>query len=325
MRFCQSDGTPLVPDEPLDPYKTMMGRSGDSAETIPPPPIPVTPSGPAGHVEEDVLELPSDIDSRRTMVTSEDEIRREMAAYDANEGQVIEIPPLAEAPEPPRFNEPSLSPPSFGDLSATPPSPFSQPDRGREGPAITSPSSPFANSTPPIPSPFSEAKRPPSEFQSPAPPYAEPEPTQATPSINPFDLPRDQQRGQAMAQSDWTPPTPPQSSWQSPGPGQRPMSPPPPPHHGEGVNQTLPIISLVLGIISLCCYISPITGIAALITGYLGLKNIKADPMHFGGKGLAIAGMVTGGVFALLAIIYWIVMVVFYGGLIGLSILGGGQ
>lgn len=323
MRFCQSDGTALAPDEPLDPYKTMVAGSGAPAEAVPPPPIPVVPVETAGQAEDDVLELPSDADPRKTAVTSEDEIRREMAAYDANEGQVIEIPPLTETPpEPPRFNEPSISPPSFGDVSA-PSSPSPRPDTGRERPAITSPSSPFSTSTPPIPSPFSEPKPAPSEFPPPtSPTFAEPERAQNAPSINPFDLPPERQRGQAMAQSDWTPPAP-QSSWQGPGPGQRPMSPPPPPHHGEGVNQTLPIISLVLGIISLCCYISPVTGIAALITGYLGLKNINADPMHFGGKGLAIAGMVTGGVFALLAIIYWIVIVVFYGGLIGLSILGG--
>ena len=52
----------------------------------------------------------------------------------------------------------------------------------------------------------------------------------------------------------------------------------------------------MLGIFQLCCYISPITGLAALITGFLGMKNMKNDPANYGGKGLAIAGMITGGV-----------------------------
>ena len=124
-----------------------------------------------------------------------------------------------------------------------------------------------------------------------------------------------------MAETEWTPPSVPQASWQDPSAMQNPMPPLPPP--AGGVNQTLPIVSLILGIVSLCCYISPITGIAALIVGWLGLKNIKNDPAHYGGKGLALAGMITGGVFAFIAIAYWIVMIVFYGGMIGLSILGG--
>ncbi len=52
------------------------------------------------------------------------------------------------------------------------------------------------------------------------------------------------------------------------------------------------------------------TGIAALVTGYLGLKNIKTDPNNYGGRGLAIGGMVTGGLFMLLGLIYWILIIV---------------
>jgi hypothetical protein len=114
MRFCQTDGTPLVEDAPIDPYKTMVARPGDFAAAAPPP-------------SDDVLDLPSESDPAKTMFASEEEIRAEMAARDE---QVIDIPPLAE-PEPPKFSEPS--PP--------PPSPFSAPDLG--GPSGS-----------PIPSPF---------------------------------------------------------------------------------------------------------------------------------------------------------------------------
>ena len=35
LRFCQTDGTPLVDDAPLDPYKTIVARPGEIAAAIP--------------------------------------------------------------------------------------------------------------------------------------------------------------------------------------------------------------------------------------------------------------------------------------------------
>jgi hypothetical protein len=57
---------------------------------------------------------------------------------------------------------------------------------------------------------------------------------------------------------------------------------------GQKTN-TLAIVSLVLGI--LCCL--PFS-IGALVTGSMAIKQIDADPTQTG-KGLAIAGMVLGG------------------------------
>ena len=39
------------------------------------------------------------------------------------------------------------------------------------------------------------------------------------------------------------------------------------------------------------------------------MKNANNDPAHFGGKGLAIAGMITGGVFLLLGLLYWLYII----------------
>lgn len=299
MRFCQSDGTPLNDDAPpLDPYKTMVARPEDIAAAIPKSdPIPSPAS-------DELLEIPAEVDPNKTMIASEDEIRREMDAYDKRDEQVIEIPPLIEstAPAPPKFNEPEVNPPSFG--NPTPSSPFASPESG---------ASPFGKTTPPIPSPFAEKKAP--SFEPPAdvnPAFAEPDPIGNIPSVNPFDSPMSGQN-QAMAQSEWTPPPAPDASWQNQQIGQNTPFQPPPAGSGS-VNQTLPIISLVLGIVSLCCYISPLTGIGALITGYLALNNIKKDPATYGGKGLAIAGMITGGIFLAIGLFYWI-MIVFFGGL----------
>jgi hypothetical protein len=273
MRFCQADGTPLVEDAPVDPYKTMVATPADVANAM-------------GSSQDDVLDLPAESDPAKTMFASEAEIRAEMDARDA--GDVIDIPPLAE-PEQPKFSEP-----------APPPSPFSTPDAG----GLTGA---------PIPSPFDEPK--PSSYEPVTPSYAEPEPEPVAeePAFNPFNQPA------PMAQAEWTPPPVPDERWRNQEIGQNTPFQPPPAGTGAGVNQTLPIVSLVFGIVSLCCYISPVTGIVALITGYMGMKNANNDPRNYGGKNLAIAGMITGGVFLLLGLIYWIYIIF----IIGFSALGG--
>lgn len=296
MRFCQSDGTPLVDDAPpLDPYKTMVARPEDIAASIPKADAPIPPPA-----NDPVLEIPADVDPNKTMFASEDEIRREMDSLDARDEQVIEIPPLVDTPT----SEPKPAP-SFG---GAPPSPFDTP-RGE----------PFAQTTPPIPSPFDAPK--PAAFEPPPvenPAFKEPDPIHNVPPIHPFDTPSVGR--QEMAQAEWTPPPAPDASWQNQQIGQNTPFQPPPAGSGS-VNQTLPIISLVLGIVSLCCYISPVTGIAALITGYLGLRNIKNDPASYGGKGLAIAGMITGGIFLAIGLFYW-AYIIFVVGFVALGSLG---
>src|ERR1044072_2159679 len=66
----------------------------------------------------------------------------------------------------------------------------------------------------------------------------------------------------------------------------------------QGVDQTLPIISLVLGILSVVftCWCGGFYfGIAALITGYICMNNANNNPQTYGGKGMAIAGLILGG------------------------------
>lgn len=67
------------------------------------------------------------------------------------------------------------------------------------------------------------------------------------------------------------------------------------PNAFQSPNQTLPVVSLILGIcgVVFCCYGFPF-GIAALITGYLGYSNFNKDPNRYGGRGLAIAGLILG-------------------------------
>jgi hypothetical protein len=65
----------------------------------------------------------------------------------------------------------------------------------------------------------------------------------------------------------------------------------------QSKDQTLPTISLVLGILSLilvCCYGGIWLGIPAAILGFLGMRNADSDPNRYGGRGMAIGGMVLG-------------------------------
>ena len=64
-------------------------------------------------------------------------------------------------------------------------------------------------------------------------------------------------------------------------------------------DKTLPTISLILGIASIvliCCYGGIWLGVPAAILGFIGMRNADSDPGMYDGRGMAIAGMVLGGV-----------------------------
>ncbi|MEO7673727.1 MAG: DUF4190 domain-containing protein [Pyrinomonadaceae bacterium] len=281
MRFCQSDGTPLVDDAPpLDPYKTMVARPEDIAAGIS---ASLGAAEPQSTKDEgEVLQLPVEADPLKTMYASEDEIRKEMEAQDKKDEQVMDIPPLA--PEPPKFSEPSLSPPSFG--SPPPPSPFGQ-------------------TAPPIPSPFDNPK--PSTYEPPAPNFPEfkdPEPVVSTAASNPFE-------SQSPATPDWTPPQAIEADHKQEN-MQNPSFTPSPAVSGQ--NKTLSIVSLVLGIISivLCCGF--LTGVPALIVGIMARGKANSNPSEYGGAGLALGGIITGVIGTLLGLA-WAIFYLFFGGM----------
>ena len=64
-------------------------------------------------------------------------------------------------------------------------------------------------------------------------------------------------------------------------------------------NQTLPIISLILGLVGfllVCCHAGLPLGTAAVITGVIAMNQEKNDPQSYGGRGLAIGGIITGAI-----------------------------
>jgi hypothetical protein len=303
MRFCQADGTPLVEDTtPADPYKTMVASKEDIAAalgaSVTPPPGPS--ESPAA--EDEPLQIPS---QPLSAPVPSSELKTRLADEDRGEGQVMEIPPLVEETpaDVPKFSEPEVAPPSFG---STPPSPFSSPSDSGVGDFPT---------TPPIPSPFTAAAFEPSPstpqtsepeparaaFSEPEPTtptysepetpnFAEPEPA-PTPAFNPFEAQASAPSESAMAQNEWTPPSPVSSSQNQPG-GINMSSPPP---AAAGQNQTLAIISLICGIagMTICCgtFVVPLVG---LVLGFMARNKANSDPMHYGGSGLALGGIITG-------------------------------
>jgi hypothetical protein len=61
----------------------------------------------------------------------------------------------------------------------------------------------------------------------------------------------------------------------------------------------LAIASLILGLLSLCG--SFLTGIPAIICGAIAISQARRNPARYGGTGMAVAGLVLGGVFTLMA------------------------
>jgi hypothetical protein len=352
MRFCQSDGTPLVEKAekapPPDPYKTVVGGSIK--------------------MDEDLLQIPQD-DPNKTMVSPP---KAEPPRSEPPLPKPVSEPPKFEpqAPPAPKFSEPEMNPPGFGGSnpgssgnvsggsssggdvpksgSIPPPSPFSAPPKEDSGKIGGAPPSPWASSekesgksespfdqpkTPPSSSPFDKPSGAPSSTpfeKTPPPPYKEPEPKfsggQASPPPfgqspfdqpkSPFDQPKNEPANQPFQQNEWTPPPAPVAAWQDQGLGANTPFQPPAVSGAGGQNQTLAIVSLVLGILSIClCGI--ITGIPALITGFMAKNKADENPGEFGGRGMALGGMITGGigtVLGLLGIMYWIYLLSMGGG-----------
>jgi Domain of unknown function (DUF4190) len=294
MKFCQTDGTPLVvlveniPQTPTEenPFKTVVANAQSLRE-------------------DDILQLPIEHDPMKTMVVSD--FKKDIPLPKINQD-------VSQPLNPPIFDEPSLSPPNFGDLSpATPIKPIEV-----EPPTIMSPElpsfdatftsmplpsdSPFGslpnkpNTSPfdqPMSSPFDTPKYEPPVFKEPEPIYT----SQNEPFGNPFGQPNQ------MEQSAWTPPPAPDQNWANQGVGQNTPFQPPMVSSGQGQNQTLAIVSLVCGITSLLC-LGFITGIPALVTGFMTIKNVNRDPNQYGGKVMAIIGMVLGGLGTLWSVLY---------------------
>ncbi len=105
--------------------------------------------------------------------------------------------------------------------------------------------------------------------------------------------------------TNWPASSAPPAKWQAPKP-QLQNQPFGSPGFASSPDQTLPTIAMVLGILSLpmfCCWGGLWLGLPAAIIGFLGMSNTDKDPARYGGRGMAIAGMVLGVVSMLLTVL----------------------
>jgi Domain of unknown function (DUF4190) len=114
-----------------------------------------------------------------------------------------------------------------------------------------------------------------------------------------------------------TPPAP--YGWANESPPAWVPPPPPVPFGRAGrpaQQQGIAVASLILGLISITfgwiCG-GPIFGLLAVVLGVVALTMIKRNPQQYGGKPIALAGLITGGIallvnLAIMAI--WIVMMI---------------
>ncbi|PJK13682.1 hypothetical protein CO613_09300 [Lysobacteraceae bacterium NML07-0707] len=80
----------------------------------------------------------------------------------------------------------------------------------------------------------------------------------------------------------------------------------------------LAITSLVCGILG---FFTGITAIIAIVTGHMARSEIRRTPDRYEGDGLALAGLVMGYLVTGLYLLALLVVLLFFGGLLGVGLL----
>jgi len=278
MKFCQTDGTPLISadeTEPEDMMKTMVSNPSD---------LSATP-----------------FDSFKTIVGDSTSSERGSSSETANSDDSIKTQILSREEMEKEFGSGEIKDEMAKDVS--PPSPF-----GDSTPSWMDSPSKSSDDFSPSSSPFDEINS--SDYRSSSSPFQQPEPMFGKPEESFNQSPYGSQTetyNPPMQQSEWTPPPAPMSEWQNQSIGQN--TPFQPPLSGQGEDKTLAIVSLVCGILSLTCC-GPVTGIAALITGYMAKNNVEGNPQQYGGRGMALAGIIMGAISLVLTVIWFIFAVI---------------
>ncbi len=132
LRFCQTDGTPLVEATAEtaieDPYKTMVASKDEMAAALPLDPFKTMVGGmPMKDEEEEVLELPDKSEPLKTPIISQEDIKTQIKRSEPSSAK--DAPPPSPFGNPPPTYPPIKSP---GDFTAAPPAPpkFNEPSFG---------------------------------------------------------------------------------------------------------------------------------------------------------------------------------------------------
>ena len=159
--------------------------------------------------------------------------------------------------------------------------------------------------------PVSQSEPPPTVFQPPPMP----------PSVSPTEQPTLDMPGRFVPPPppSYVPPQPMQSGWAPPSSPSGWSAPPPPPYP-VSPQTSLAVTSMILGITSItlgfCCYFGVLTAPVALALGIASLVQIKNHPNRYGGKGMAISGIIMGALYFVLIVLIMM--------LYGLGLLMGG-
>lgn len=82
---------------------------------------------------------------------------------------------------------------------------------------------------------------------------------------------------------------------------------------GYAPNSALAIASMVCGIVSIMmCYVHAVSAIPAVICGHMALKKIRESEIPMAGRGMAIAGLVTGYLGILIQLAMIVAATLFY-------------
>lgn len=308
MKFCQSDGTPLVDESggaPLDPYATMVSAPVPKTEDMPktedvvlepavPAAEPAVPaeeasSAPANSApaiafpEETLLASP---DPLKTMMVTEEEMRAAMGgAEDQTAPEPFAADELAPEPAPPAFIAPEPEPAAAEPELAPPPSPFTEADNQYESAPVQSEAATKIYQAEDVSAPAVETVAEPEPAAAPV--FDEPAPATVVSPPPAFDP------TPAAPMEQWTPPPAPDAQWQNQEIGSNtPFQPPPAGVAGQ--SQGLAIASMICGILSCLCCFSVLTGPAGAIMGLIARKKANTDPANYGGGGFAMVGIIAG-------------------------------
>lgn len=108
-----------------------------------------------------------------------------------------------------------------------------------------------------------------------------------------------------------SPPSQPPATWQPPQ--QNMQNRPFASGFVQSRDQTMPMISLILGVLSIfliCCYGGIWLGLPAAVLGFLGMRNADRDPTKYTGRGMAIGGMVLGVVSLLASLVFVLIAII---------------
>jgi len=114
----------------------------------------------------------------------------------------------------------------------------------------------------------------------------------------------DQSRVTNPAHWPVSPPAAPMSQWQPQNVTNRQFGTPP---FTQSRDQTVPTIALILGILSIpliCCYGGIWLGVPAAAMGFIGMRNADSDSNRYGGRGMAVGGMVLGVISFLASLVF---------------------